>query len=756
MDTYNSKSIMKEEVLMEKSESEDFQNDNTSFNHFNETKRIHKRHKKKLNKNNEDEPEFLRVNKVNSKETSESKDFENDDTSFNHFNETKRFHKKHKKKLSIDNEDEPEFLRVKKVRSEEKSESEDFQNDNTSFNHFNETKRIHKRHKKKLNKNNEDEPEFLRVNKVNSKETSESKDFENDDTSFNHFNETKRFHKKHKKKLSIDNEDEPEFLRVKKVRSEEKSESEIFQNDDTSFNNFNETERIHKKHKKKLNKNNEDEPEFLKVKKVNSKETSESKDFENDDTSFNHFNETERIHKRHKKKLNKNNEDEPEFSRVKKVKSKETSESKDLVTELEKDNDSTDLDSDTSSILENDTITKKRISYSFTLERLNDKSCKIEELENDLDSFSEMEDTLSREDRMKLKKLNIKLIHEVPKQHMIGRFPGSRGLNDDEKELFLKYGPLRRGTFSVEEDNIIKENWKMFCKLHDWNEDNVKPFLSPTYNGKYYIPCTEERKKFVQFLANGLLWRHVFSVYQRFKTLYQTQINQRYTISENKIIMDYVKRKEKENLNKNMIFLNLSKILKRRSTAIGSHYDWLTKRRYIQIEDDIFTKPILTLSLIKRFVNELLRIMKCDCIEELKNAIIPKFIWIKLGKKLNINYKRLKYIWVSQLHMQLFCPDFIYINDIKIQLIEYMYIKGISSKREIIWSDIIKYFDGTTSFFLNRIFVGLMNDSEIKECEKKSFIDAIECLYEKKIPEIQNYALDKYLPRIKYTIDDSI
>lgn len=31
------------------------------------------------------------------------------------------------------------------------------------------------------------------------------------------------------------------------------------------------------------------------------------------------------------------------------------------------------------------------------------------------------------------------------------------------------------------------------------------------------------------------------------------------------------------------------------------------------------------------------------------------------------------------------------------------------------------------------------------------FSDAIEYLYEQKIPEIKNYELDRYLPRIQYT-----
>ncbi|KAI4497413.1 hypothetical protein M0802_007424 [Mischocyttarus mexicanus] len=47
---------------------------------------------------------------------------------------------------------------------------------------------------------------------------------------------------------------------------------------------------------------------------------------------------------------------------------------------------------------------------------------------------------------------------------MIERHAGSRGLKDDEKKLFEKYWPLRNGYFTLQEDKIIKNNWKMFCK----------------------------------------------------------------------------------------------------------------------------------------------------------------------------------------------------------------------------------------------------------------------------------------------------
>lgn len=56
--------------------------------------------------------------------------------------------------------------------------------------------------------------------------------------------------------------------------------------------------------------------------------------------------------------------------------------------------------------------------------------------------------------------------------------------------------------------------------------------------------------------------------------------------------------------------------------------------------------------------------------EDLKHAIIPKSVWKKLEEKLDIDYTVLRNFWTNQLHMQLFCPEPIYLNDIKIKLIE--------------------------------------------------------------------------------------
>lgn len=74
--------------------------------------------------------------------------------------------------------------------------------------------------------------------------------------------------------------------------------------------------------------------------------------------------------------------------------------------------------------------------------------------------------------------------------------------------------------------------------------------------------------------------------------------------------------------------------------------------------------------LIKKFIKSLLNVTLSEDIKELKDAIIPKPVWQKMEEKLNIRENVLKTFWQHQLHLQLFSSGPIYLNDIKIQLIE--------------------------------------------------------------------------------------
>ncbi|XP_011068868.1 PREDICTED: uncharacterized protein LOC105154826 isoform X1 [Acromyrmex echinatior] len=345
----------------------------------------------------------------------------------------------------------------------------------------------------------------------------------------------------------------------------------------------------------------------------------------------------------------------------------------------------------------------------------------------------------------KLLELHIKLIHKVPPQHKI-ELSGSHAPTKEEKILFQKHGPIRKGSYRPIEDKIIRKNWNTFCELHDWDPENPKPFLYWRHNGRYYINDIEERQRFVQFLANGLPWRTLYSVYSRFKVLYCNKITYaRYTAKEDKKILTYI---GSEYLDKRYTkYSELAKLLRRTSRSIFKRYQYLKNQTLDKSETESLADVKWTLPLIKKFIKTLLSVTISKDIKELKDATLPKSIWQKMEENLNINENVLRTFWQHQLHLQLFSTSSIYLNDIKIQLIEYMYTKGISNTREIIWPNVAQHFDGATAVFLCKVFFYL-----VQECktDTDNFADVVEYLYHTKIPEIQNAHTDKFLSRIIY------
>lgn len=77
-----------------------------------------------------------------------------------------------------------------------------------------------------------------------------------------------------------------------------------------------------------------------------------------------------------------------------------------------------------------------------------------------------------------------------------------------------------------------------------------------------------------------------------------------------------------------------------------------------------------TLSTIKEFIETLMKATLCVDINELKNHTIVECVWKKVGQDMKIDHSLLKNFWYYRLHMQLFCIEAIYINDVKIKLIK--------------------------------------------------------------------------------------
>lgn len=370
------------------------------------------------------------------------------------------------------------------------------------------------------------------------------------------------------------------------------------------------------------------------------------------------------------------------------------------------------------------------------------------ELDIDLESETENDD-IPKEAIKKLYNLKVKLIHAVPKQHKIEQRAASRGISKSERQQFLKHGPIKKGVFTPKEDDTILKNWKKFCEVHSWNPKHVKPFICLKNNKSFYMKTKEQRINFLQFLANGLPWRPLFSVYNRFKYLHDNHDKsfKRYSMAEDDKIMSYMRGKTRKN-NKNTGFCELAKELGRSRHSVWLRYQLLLKMNKTNVPEPL-TDVDWTLPLIAKFIDCLMDVTLCEELIDLKDATIPKVIWQKLEEKLNIDQNVLKTYWIHQLHMQLFCPEPIYLNDIKIKLIEYMYVKGIAHTREIIWPDVAKHFDGITTIFLCRTFYYLVAEAGIK-LATNNFNKIIEYLHGEKIVEIKNELTDKFLPRLSY------
>lgn len=64
-------------------------------------------------------------------------------------------------------------------------------------------------------------------------------------------------------------------------------------------------------------------------------------------------------------------------------------------------------------------------------------------------------------------------------------------------------------------------------QLHNWDVKNVKPFLQLRIGNWTYMRNVKERRKFVQFLADGLPDRTLYSIYHRFKNLNENNLQRR-------------------------------------------------------------------------------------------------------------------------------------------------------------------------------------------------------------------------------------
>lgn len=172
----------------------------------------------------------------------------------------------------------------------------------------------------------------------------------------------------------------------------------------------------------------------------------------------------------------------------------------------------------------------------------------------------------------RLKKLKVQLQSKVLPQHKVERYTGTRVPSKAEQKEFEKYAKIKKGYFTSDEDSIIVSNWKAFCALHNWKKKDVQPFL----HLHKHIPSKEERRKFLQFLANGLPNRTLYSISNRFHNLYNRHRQEPYTPEEDEQILEHLENNP--HLDKKRKFVDLAIVLNRTRASLWRRYRLLRKK----------------------------------------------------------------------------------------------------------------------------------------------------------------------------------
>lgn len=401
---------------------------------------------------------------------------------------------------------------------------------------------------------------------------------------------------------------------------------------------------------------------------------------------------------------------------------------------------------------------------SITEENISSTKIKLKKIKEKIKAVNKKGDT-STTIKKKLENLVIKFDHEPLPQHQLETYI-SRPPSLIIKKLFIKYGPMKKGTFTASEDETIIKNWERFCDIHDWDSDDSNSFLQVRFDRNIIIN-NQKHVEFTQFLAHGLPWRSLYSVYRRFQLLFTKKRKRKFTENEDEKILIYLDNEKKYSRK----CQELAKLLCRSQVSI--------RNRYYLLKGQNKTPPKIeknvdwNIPLIENFLKLLIESTLSDDIYDLKDAIIPKVVWKEMEKKMNISHDTMMRFWLGQLHLQLFYPRPLFENDIKIMLIEYMYVKGFSSKQDLIWHTIAQSFDGLTTYYLSRLFYSLVHNSPVRyeEFACKYFNPVLYCflfsiifvdkiifliadiigwLYDKRIPQLIEKLKDRYLPRLIY------
>jgi len=100
------------------------------------------------------------------------------------------------------------------------------------------------------------------------------------------------------------------------------------------------------------------------------------------------------------------------------------------------------------------------------------------------------------------------------------------------------------------------------------------------HKNKEFLLRLKNRIHFVQFLANGLNDRSLYSVYHRFRVMYEPHKTSRYKQEEDDVIINYIKNYDNDLPDRK--FADLAAILKRTRASVWRRYRVLKKKRILK------------------------------------------------------------------------------------------------------------------------------------------------------------------------------
>ncbi|GLV33925.1 hypothetical protein CBL_11191 [Carabus blaptoides fortunei] len=304
---------------------------------------------------------------------------------------------------------------------------------------------------------------------------------------------------------------------------------------------------------------------------------------------------------------------------------------------------------------------------------------------------------LTEETKERLRSLCVLLDFNVPAAHNIEN-QLCKGPTREQAQQMAALG-VKTGRLTRDEDEIIRRNWTSFYKVHDLPNDPT-PFLAFKH-GQETVISYEDRRKFVQYLGKDLPHRALHSIYRRFKILFKVTKDGRFSQDEDMLILSYVKFSRQT-----AKFADLMPLLNRSRNAIETRYRVLTKN---------LTRVSWDLNLKAELIKHMKQVMQIENVSELQHADITHSHLAEVAKRMNLPVVKIRHQWCTKLYTQLFATKPLYLDQMKVDLVDRLYELKLNDWRKVNWCEVAKTFPGVSPVSLRVLMKTLFRHN----CPKK-------------------------------------